>query len=272
MKKTRWLMLAVALILVAAMFAGCAGQAPPPAQQSAPAPAPAPAKVKIKVGSDTTFAPLEFIDDKGKPAGFDIDLINEVCKEANLEPEIQTLPFDGLIAGLKSGQIDVAISSMTITDERKQAINFSDVYYHSGLSVSVQAKNETIKGFADLKGKRIAVQSGTTGESEAKKVEGAKVRSFTNSDQTFMELKNGGVDAVINDYPVTAYFIAQGNADVKIVGERLTSEDYGIAVTKNNADLVTKINEGLKKVKQNGKFAEFYKKWFGEAPPADLLK
>jgi polar amino acid transport system substrate-binding protein len=124
----------------------------------------------------------------------------------------------------------------------------------------------------DLKGKTIAVQSGTTGESEAKKVAGATVRSFTNSDQTFMELKNGGATAVINDYPVTAYFIKQGNPDVKIVGERLSSEDYGIAVPKGKTELLNKINNGLKELKKNGKYNELYMKWFGEEPPKELLQ
>jgi polar amino acid transport system substrate-binding protein len=256
-------------MLIAAMVAGCTGNAPAPNTNQGTTPPPV-AKTKIKVGSDTTFAPLEFIDEKNKPVGFDIDLLNAVCNEVNLEPDIQSYPFDGLIPALTSGQIDVAISSMSITDERKQAISFSVPYYHSGLITCAQTKNDSIKSFADLKGKKVAAQSGTTGEKEAKKV-GANVVSFTNSDQTFLDLKNGGVDAVINDYPVTAYFISKGNSDVKMVGERLTSEDYGIAVNKSKTEVLAKINDGLKKVKQNGKFAEIYKKWFGENPPADLL-
>lgn len=273
MKSLKWIALGLAVILTAVLAAGCGGtKKEEPKKEGAQTQQQA-SKQKIIVGSDTTFAPLEFADPAtGKYIGFDVDLIYEIAKVENLDVEFKSLPFDGLIAGLKANQLDVAISSMSITDERKKEINFSDPYYKSGLSVSVQAKNDKIKGLSDLNGKNIAAQSGTTGEEEAKKVPGAKVRSFTNSDQTFMELKNGGVDAVINDYPVTLYFIKQGNPDVKIVGERLTSEDYGIAVTKSKPEILTKINSGLKTLKQNGKYKEFYVKWFGEEPPKELLQ
>ncbi|MCL6559067.1 MAG: basic amino acid ABC transporter substrate-binding protein [Firmicutes bacterium] len=273
-RRFKWVVFALVVLFVAALAVGCGGQAPKDAgkkegaqpQQQAP-------KQKIIVGSDTTFAPLEFQDQKtGKYVGFDVDLIYEIAKVENLEVDFRSMPFDGLIAGLVANQIDVAISSMSITEKRKESIDFSEPYYKSGLCVAVQSKNEKIKGLDDLKGKTIAAQSGTTGETEAKKIEGAKVRSFTNSDQTFMELKNGGVEAVINDYPVTQYFIKQGNSDVKIVGGRFDSEDYGIAVPKGKTELLNKINHGLRELKKNGKFKEFYMKWFGEEPPKELLQ
>lgn len=268
MKGLKWLVLAVAVVLFTALTAGCGGQT----QKESSQPQQQAQKQKIIVGSDTTFAPLEFQDQNtGKYVGFDVDLIYEIAKVENLEVDFKSMPFDGLIAGLVANQIDVAISSMSIDEDRKKSVDFSDPYYKSGLSISVQAKNDKIKGLEDLKGKTIAVQSGTTGEKEARKVPGAKIVSFTNSDQTFMELKNGGADAVINDYPVTLYFIKQGNQDVKIVGERLTSEDYGIAVPKGKTELLNKINHGLKELKKNGKYKEFYVKWFGEEPPKELL-
>jgi len=259
------------LIMVAALAIGCGGSKDTSKKDTATQQPTA--KQKIIVGSDTTFAPLEFADEKtGKYAGFDVDLIYEIAKVENLEVDFRSMPFDGLIAGLVANQIDVAISSMSIDEERQKSIDFSVPYYKSGLSIAVQSKNDTVKNLNDLKGKTIAVQSGTTGEKEAKKVAGATVRSFTNSDQTFMELKNGGAAAVINDFPVTAYFIKQGNPDVKIVGERLTSEDYGIALPKGKTDLLNKINHGLKELKQNGKYKELYMKWFGEEPPKELLQ
>lgn len=271
MKALKWMVLVVTVIMIAALATGCGGsQNSTPKDAGTQQPA---AQQKIIVGSDTTYAPLEFADEKtGDYTGFDVDLINEIAKVENLEIDFRSMPFDGLIAGLAANQIDVAISSMSITEKRKESIDFSEPYYKSGLSVSVQAKNDTIKGIEDLKGKSIAVQSGTTGETEAKKIAGATVRSFTNSDQTFMELKNGGVVAVINDYPVTQYFINHGGSDVKIVGERLSSEDYGIAVPKGKTDLLNKINHGLKELKNNGKYTELYKKWFGEEPPKELLQ
>ncbi len=270
MKSLKWLVLTVAVLMLAALATGCGGSKDNEKKDtSTQQPA---AKQKIIVGSDTTFAPLEFADEKGNYVGFDVDLINEIAAVENLEVDFRSMPFDGLIAGLVANQIDVAISSMSITEKRKESIDFSEPYYKSGLIVAVQAKNDTVKSIDDLKGKSIAVQSGTTGEAEAKKIAGATVRSFTNSDQTFMELKNGGVTAVINDYPVTQYFIKQGNSDVKMVGERLSSEDYGIALPKGKTDLLNKINHGLKELKNNGKYKELYMKWFGEEPPQELLQ
>ncbi|MCR4399488.1 MAG: basic amino acid ABC transporter substrate-binding protein [Syntrophomonadaceae bacterium] len=266
--RRKHLVLLVALALLATMAAGCA-QTAKEAEQPAPA---KPQTETIIVGSDTTFAPLEFADAKGNYVGFDVDLINAIGEEANLKIDFRSMPFDGLIAALTANQIDAAISSMSITEERKKSIDFSEPYYKSGLSIAVQSSRTDIDSLEDLQGKIIAVQSGTTGEAEARKVPGATVRSFTNSDQTFMELKNGGADAVINDYPVTAYFIAQGNPDIKIVGERLTSEDYGIAVPKGRTELLQKINQALRTLKQNGTYTELYVKWFGEQPPQELLQ
>ncbi|MDH7498752.1 MAG: basic amino acid ABC transporter substrate-binding protein, partial [Syntrophomonadaceae bacterium] len=257
--RRKHLVLLVALALLATMAAGCA-QTAKEAEQPAPA---KPQTETIIVGSDTTFAPLEFADAKGNYVGFDVDLINAIGEEANLKIDFRSMPFDGLIAALTANQIDAAISSMSITEERKKSIDFSEPYYKSGLSIAVQSSRTDIDSLEDLQGKIIAVQSGTTGEAEARKVPGATVRSFTNSDQTFMELKNGGADAVINDLPVTGYYIAQGHPEVKMVGDLLNGEQYGIALNKSNADLLAKINDGLKKLKENGKYDEIYKKWFG---------
>lgn len=267
-KGTLWKVWAAAAVLAMLLVAGCGASGTAEKKDAAQGQAEQKAPQKIVVGSDTTFAPFEFQDSKtGQYVGFDVDLIHAVAKAANLEVEYKSMAFDGLIAALQAGQIDAAISAMTITPERQKVVNFSDPYYQSGLSVAVQAKNDTIKGFADLNGKSIAVQSGTTGALKAKEVPGAKIRYFTNTDQALLELKNGGVDAVINDHPVTAYFIQQGNPDIKIVGEKLTAESYGIAVPKSKPELLEKINAGLKAIKESGEYAQIYKKWFGEEPP-----
>lgn len=200
--------------------------------------------------------------------GFDVDLIKAINEVTDLNIEIQTYDFKGLIPALESASIDGAISAMTITEERAEKVNFSLPYYESGLCVAVRADNETIKGFDDLAGKRIGVQTGTTGEIEAKKVPNAQIVSFDSIVEAFMDLNNGAVDAVVNDYPVTAYYITtEGQGKAKIVGDLRTSELYGIAVPKQKPEVLEKINEALITLKENGKFAEIYKKWFGEEPP-----
>jgi polar amino acid transport system substrate-binding protein len=154
---------------------------------------------------------------------------------------------------------------MSITPERQEAVLFSAPYYRSGLVVMVQKNNDTIKGIEDLVGKRIAVQIGTTGAAKAESVKDAKVTAFNTNTEAAMELKNGGVDAVINDSPVVGYYLAQGgSADAKTVGDVLEAEEYGIAVKKGNDKLAAEIDKALAELKKNGEYDKIYKTWFGE--------
>ena len=153
---------------------------------------------------------------------------------------------------------------MTINEERKQKVNFSDPYYKSGLSIIVAKDNDSIKKFEDLKGKKVAVQIGTTSAAEVKKIEGVEVKEFNSSADTFMELRAKGVDAVVNDRPVNDYYIMKsGETNVKALPDLLTSEDYGIAVSKKNEELLNKVNDALRKLHENGKYDEIFTKWFG---------
>ncbi|MDR7866344.1 MAG: basic amino acid ABC transporter substrate-binding protein [Sporomusaceae bacterium] len=242
-------------LAISLLLAGCGGQAP---QQG---------KV-LKIGTDAAFAPFEFQDEKSKEyVGFDIDLIKAIGKQMGLEVKVQGMGFDGLIPALEAGQIDAAVSGMTITDERKKKVNFSKPYYTSGLSLVVKQDNAALKEFKDLEGKRLAVQIGTTGADFAKKIKDAKVREFNTAPEAFLELKAGGVDAVINDLPVNEYYIAKsGSKDAKIVGKPLNSEDYGIATAKKNTELAQKIDKALDEIKKSGEYDKIYEKWFGRKP------
>lgn len=160
----------------------------------------------IKVGTEPTFAPFEFQEKDSKEfAGFDMDLARAIGKQLGKKVEIQNMGFDALIPALNSGNIDVVAAGMSITDERKKAVTFSDPYYTSGLVVVVTKDNNEVKGVKDLEGKKIAVQIGTTGADKAAKVPGAKVTSFNTNAEVFLELENKGVDAVIIDRPVAQY-------------------------------------------------------------------
>ncbi|WP_425059514.1 basic amino acid ABC transporter substrate-binding protein [Sporomusa carbonis] len=228
---------------------------------------PAAAKV-LKVGAEATFPPFEFQDEKSQDyVGFDVDLMKALGKQMGVEVQIVNTAFDGLIPALESGQIDVIASAMTITEERAQKVNFSKPYYKSGLSIVVKADNNTIKSFKDLEGKRIAVQIGTTGAEQAKKIKDAKIREFNSASEAFLELKAGGADAVVNDLPVNEYFLAKNaSKDAKLIGEVLNAEEYGVAVAKKNTELARKINKALDEIKQNGEYAKIYEKWFGKKP------
>jgi polar amino acid transport system substrate-binding protein len=222
----------------------------------------------LKVASDTAFAPFEFQDEKTKEyVGFDMDLMKAIGKQMGMEVQVQSMNFDGLIPALEAGNVDAVISAMTITEERAKKVNFSKAYYKSGLSMVVKSDNNTIKEFKDLEGKRIAVQIGTTGADEAKKIKDAKVREFNTAPEAFLELKAGGVDAVVNDLPVNEYYINQmASKDAKTVGQPLTSEDYGIATAKKNTELAQKIDKALDELKKNGEYEKIYVKWFGKKP------
>lgn len=251
------MILAVLLLFgMAVLLAGCGGQ-----QQAAQ-------PKTLKVGMDAAFAPFEFQDEKTKEyVGFDVDLMKAIAKQMGYQVQFNNANFDGLIPALEAGNIDVAISAMTITPERAQKVNFSKPYYKSGLSIVVRNDNNTIKDFKDLEGKRIAVQIGTTGADYAKKIKDAKVREFNTAPEAFLELKAGGVDAVVNDLPVNQYYLAQGgNKDAKIVGDRLTAEDYGIATAKKNTALNDQINKALDELMKNGEYDKIYEKWFGTKP------
>ena len=223
-------------------------------------------KKVLKVGSAIDFAPFEF-QDEGETAyqGFDMDLIRAIADEMGYEADIQNLSFDGLIPAIQNKTVDVAISGMTINDERKENVLFSNPYYESGLTMVVRENETGIQKFQDLKGHKVAVQIGTTSAAEVKKIEGVEVREFNTPADCFMELKAGGVDAVVNDRPVNDYYLHQsGTTGVKALAERLTSEDYGIAMAKGSEDMQEKINDALQKLKENGEYDKIYQKWFGE--------
>lgn len=255
MKKTLRMCVAACLLAALAVVGGCGGEKKEAAGDAKP----------LRVGSETTFAPFEFQDEKTKQyIGFDIDLMEAIGKKMNRKVEIVSMGFDALIPALSAGNIDAAISGMTITEERKQKVAFSDPYYQAGLSMVVREDNQTIREFKDLAGKKIGVQIGTTSANEAKKIEGATVREFNNAPEAFMELQAGGVEVVINDKPVNDYYLAQAAAKgVKSVEKTLTSEEYGIAVDKKNTDLAKQISKALAEVKQSGEYDKIYQKWFG---------
>lgn len=220
-------------------------------------------EVVLRVGTDATYPPFESINPStGQPAGFDIDLMKEICKLNGWKPQFIATAFDGIIPGLTSGKYDVVISAMTITPQRAAVINFSDPYYLAGQSIAVPLDDTTTSGVGDLIGKKVGVQLGTTGEMMAKKMEGLHVYSFDNIGAAFIDMANGNLDVVLNDFPTTKSYIKKlGTA--KIVGEILSTEHYGIAVCKGKRQLLADINKALKEIKRSGRFREIHVKWFG---------
>lgn len=219
-----------------------------------------------KVGTEPTFQPFEYMDiENDKIIGFDIELIEAIAAESGIKVEVQSLGFDALIPALQSGTIDIVASGMTIDEDRKLQVDFTAPYINSGLALAVVKSNETIASEADLKGARVAVQIGTTGAMKANELKKKgivkSVKTYDTIDVLMAELTKGTVDAVINDLPVTQAFIKSGHSEIKIVGEPMNSEQYGFAVAKENTELLKKLDEGLQKVLESGKYAELLEKY-----------
>lgn len=229
---------------------------------------------KLVVGMDATYPPFGSQDTETRQyVGYDVDIIRAIGKAEGFEVEVKNLAFDGLIPALKTGNIDIAINDITVTPERAKSVDFSNRYYIAGLGVVVNAENTTITKAEDLEGKRLAASIGSTGEIAVRKIKGAKIRIFNQLTECYLELRNNGVDAVVNDIPTNDYYVATaGRGKVKALPIALTRENLGIAVRKGNTELLTRINRGLATIKQNGEFATIFEKWFGRQPEAELLK
>lgn len=215
----------------------------------------------VVVATDATFNPFEYTDESGNLIGFDIDLMNEVAKKAGITIEWANVPFDSVTAGLAECQYDAGIAAISITDERKKDMLFTAPYLDAGLIVVVNKETTDITGLADLKGKAVAAQLGTTGEIEAKKIEGVTYKPYDSYELAFLELANKGVDAVIADNPVAMGYIASNPDKLMAVGEVFNNDQYGIAVCKKNTDLLAKLDKALQELQDSGYVAQLAEKY-----------
>ena len=218
--------------------------------------------LKVRIATDATWPPFEYVDEQTMEiVGFDIDLIKAIAEEAGLEIEILNVAWDPLLAGIAQCQYDAAISAMTITAERKEAMLFSNPYFEAGQLVTVEFDNTDIKSKEDLGGKTVGAQIGTTGSFEVEKIAGATLKTYDDIGLAMQDLMNGQIDAVIADNPLAMGY-ANANPDkLKTVGAVFTSEYYGIAVSKTKPEILERINEGLAKVKAEGLIDELILKW-----------
>jgi polar amino acid transport system substrate-binding protein len=263
--KSKFFVIFVLVAVISMIFTACAPAATPAPAVDEPKPvdaAQSEGAMKIRVASDAAYPPFEMVDETTKEIiGFDIDLFDAIAKEANLEVEYVNIGFDPLLAGMAQCQYDAAISAITITEERAKNMQFSDPYFKAGQAITVGINNDTIKTDADLKGKSIGTQLGTTGDILAKEIEGSTVKAYDSVDLAFQDLINGQVDAVVADNVPSEGFVGKNAAKIKVVGSLLTSEDYGISVCKNNPELLARINAGLKKVLDAGIIEDLNNKW-----------
>lgn len=285
MKVLRNLSLLVVAILLLGILAACGGKQPAeqapaaeptaaaqPAEATEPAEAAQPTEAAAKtftVASDASFPPMEFVDENKMLTGFDIDLINAIAADQGFTVEIQNTAWDGIFAGLEAGQYEAIISSVTITEERQAAMDFSDPYFDANQAIIVLADDTAIAGEADLQGKTIGVQIETTGAIAVREL-GIDPKQYDSPDLALQDLVNGNIDAVVVDTPVAADYALQSpqfKGKLKIVGELQTNEAYGLVVRKGDPDgLLPLFNAGLAHIKASGKYDAIYEKWIGQKP------
>ena len=221
------------------------------------------------IGSDATYAPFEYQDDKGNVIGFSKDVMQAVADKAGFKVQFVNKPWEGIFETLNTGDSDVISSSVTITDERKGQMDFSDPYFEASQLIVTGEKGSGIQSFADLKNHSASVQTGTTGDLVLQKQQGAtsaNIKRFDTMPLALKELLTGGVDASVGDNGVIQNFV-NNNPGVKlntISDPAFEKEYYGFAVKKGRSDeLLSKINAGIAAIKADGTYQKIYDKWFG---------
>lgn len=205
----------------------------------------------LTMGTNASFPPYEYVDDNGKIVGIDAEIAQAIADKLGMKLEIKDMEFESLVPAVKAKSIDLALAGMTVTDERKQSVNFSDSY-STGVQVVIVKENSEIKTVDDLKGKKIGVQAGTTSDTYCSEDFGEEnVKQFSNGSLAVAALANGQVDCVVIDNEPAKNYVA-ANSGLKILDTEYVTEDYAIAIAKDNDELLKKVNNALKELKEDG--------------------
>ncbi len=221
------------------------------------------------VGMNAEFSPFESTDAAGNIIGFDVDLMNAMAKAGGFSVKYKNQTWDSILPSLKSGDNDVLMSAITITDERKQSLAFSEPYFEAQQVILVP-KGQSIASVEDLKKmNKVGVVTGNTGDLVVQKILGAtstKIARFESLPLILKELETGGVDAVVSDSAAVAHYV-KNNGDkgfVMIAAPDFDKEFYGIAVRHDDAVTLAIMNDALKKVRANGEYQQIYQRYFAQ--------
>jgi len=262
LRNRRWmrlLVLVTALLMVSSVAAGCGGGGKKSLLSQIKK------RGVMTFATDGAYPPMEMQDPKnpGQYIGFDVDLGQAIAKKLGVKYEIKIVDWDGIIPGLTQYKYDVIMSSMNITDERSKSVDFIH-YFDMGQLIVVKKGNPLKIGkLDDLKGKTIAVQISTTNEDVARKIEGAKVKTFQTFPDAMLEVANGRADATILDEPVARYYAKIDADKYEIVGQPFERAPVGIAVPKGEKELADAIQKALDGLHSDGTYDQIYSKWFG---------
>jgi len=235
------------------------------------APLGASAEPTYTVGAGGTYRPFEFETPQKELTGFDIDLIKAIGKAGGFNVKLVSTPWEGIFATLNQGDRDIIVSGITITDQRKQMVDFSAPYFPAG-QVIITAPNAKIGGLADLKKRQVGVVASSAGDiavSEELGRTSTAIRRFDNTPLMLEELYRGGVDAAVGDVGVIKFYVKSHpeKAFSLVSDAKFKPQYFGIAVKKGNKVVLDQINTGLKKVIADGTYAKIYKQWFDANVP-----
>lgn len=272
MKKLKSILKSAAIMFTAAAMVACGGakeEAKPaaqPADQGQAAEQKADAKTYL-VGTDAAYPPFEK-QEGGDIVGFDIEVIKAIAEAEGFQVKVEHMGWDPLFDAIDKGKADLGISAITIKEDRKKIYDFSEPYFEAKQLILVKS-DSTVAKLDDLAGKKIGVQSATTGEAVVQEKFGKTyegIKGYEDTPAAVDDMLNGRVDAVVADNAVLLEYVKQlGDKGYKVVEDAsFQPEFYGIMVKKGNAEVLDKINAGLKKIQENGKYDEIYKKYFGE--------
>lgn len=242
------------------------GAATPTASSASTA---APGRIYV-VGTDAAYAPFESQNEKGEIVGLDIDVVRAVAGKANLEVKFVNTPWEGIFNALNQGDRDLLVSAITITDARKQTMDFTQPYFDAYQLIAVR-NDSKVAHLGDLKMLKVGVQTGTTGDEAVSKLQGKtseNLKRFESTPLALKELEAGGVDAVVADNGVIVNYV-NNNAGAKfktVTDPAFVPEHYGIAVKKGNAELLGKLDQGLAAIKADGSYDRIVGKYLGAKP------
>jgi polar amino acid transport system substrate-binding protein len=227
---------------------------------------PVAAETTIVFATDATWPPMEFVNAQKQVVGYSIEFMTAAGKEAGFKPEFKNTAWDGIFAGLAAKKYDAVVSSVSITEERKKTMDFSEPYFTVRQALIV-GKASTAKTLADLKGQKVGGQIGTTGYFAIKAVPGVEAKSYDEVGLAMEDLNVGRIAAVVCDDPVAANYAMdkyKDNLKIAAIIESGEAENYGVAVNKGNGEVLALINKGIAAVKAKGIDQELKKKWIGQ--------
>lgn len=261
MKGLKFGLMAVLIIVTSLGLVACGSSEP-----ATETPAPAPEKVYV-IGTDAAYPPFEK-QEADKITGFDIDIINAIAEEMGIKIEVKHTGWDPLFSGIDNGSVDAGISAITITDERKLTYDFSNPYFEATQLIMVPTNSE-VTTLQDLDGKKIGVQTATTGNFVVQDAFGTTyegIKGYDDTPSAVDDLLLGRLDAVVvDDAVLKGYLEVVGEDGFKLIEDpSFEIEEYGIVVKKGNTELLAIINEGLQKIKANGKYDQIFQSYFAE--------